>query len=277
MLSNDRTHRSHGDHSINLFKRHVVTCTNIEAASSANREIVRVLLHMFRDIYVQDNHTTNDGSVTILQIIFQVRCSTFLKIVYIELMRRVHRDEYSFLFGSKCGVTPTKTHSNEMRIDTPGEIAQCEVMSLYIDTASLSLALAKVQAGAPTSPTCVQNNLPWLTCYSHIVDAMAQAPRCRKANVFEMCVVQVQACHAQKITQESNAQYARTNQQYAVLSAAHVAVKLFLDIELRGVVDAWTNYRYGPFPTLDREVHDDRCHRRQAGLKRDKDTVLANL
>jgi len=279
MLRNDRTPHSRADHPINHLKRHVVTCTNIEGASSANLEIVRVLLHMFRDIYVPENYATEDGSVTIMQIIFQVRSNTFLKIVHIELARRVDSDEYLFLFGSAWGVTPTTSDSTEMDIGAPGvaaEIPQCEIMSLYIDTASLKLALARVQAVASRTQSGVEDDLPSFKCYSHIVDAMAHAPRCRNANVFEMCVVEVQACHAQKIMQQSNAQFSRTNEEYAVVSAAHVAAKLFLDIELRGVVDAWTNYRFGPFPTLDHEAHDDTCRRHQAGLKRDHDTVLAD-
>jgi hypothetical protein len=266
-MTKDPASQRHAQHPINHLKRHLVTCTNIAEASSANSEIVRVLLHMFRDIYVQENCANEEESATILQIMFQIRCKTHLKIVNIELARRVDTDEYSFLFGSAWRAAPATRDSAQMGTGAAGvaaKIPQYEVMMLYIDIDTLELALSRVVAATPSTSTGDEGNPARLTCYSNIVDAMAHAPRPRKSNVFEMCVLEVQACHAQKIMQESFAQFARTNEQYAVVSADHVAAKMFLKIELRGLVDAWTNYRYGPFPTLDNEAHDDCCRRRRA-------------
>lgn len=262
MSNEHRGDECRGVHSINHVKRHLITCHNIDEASSANCEIVRVLLLVFRDVFVHEKHQA-EHSASIVQIMFQVRCKTCLKIVNIELARRVDEGEYSFLFGSAWRLAPTTGNMAAMATraaGVDGEISKQEVMLLYVDTTSLKLALFPSQA--QLGPLPEEASLPSLTCYSHIVDAMAHAPRPHKSNVFSMCAVQVQACHAQMIMRESFAQFARTNERYAVLSVAHVAAKLFLQIELRGAVDDLTNYQYGPFPTLYHETDYDNCRRR---------------
>jgi len=42
-------------HTINHIKRHHITCANIDVPSVANVEITKMLLHMFRDVYVHDD------------------------------------------------------------------------------------------------------------------------------------------------------------------------------------------------------------------------------
>jgi len=222
-------------HTINHIKRHHITCANIDVPSVANGEITKMLLHMFRDVYVHDDNGV-DPNASILAIMFQVRMKTQLKIVNIELARRVNIEEYTFLFGSDNSLAMVQTTPDNE------EDAAADVIVLYMDLKSIRTA-RRLEGGFSTPPV--------LMGFAHVVDAMNATLSSGEKNVFDVVVVEVCANDVRKNNKVCLAQYARTSEVYTFLSTARIVVKMYLQIELRGEVDTVADYRYGPFPKME--------------------------
>ena len=235
---------------ISFTKKHKITWDNVGDDSSANEEILSMLLHMFRNVYVHDD---NNGKPmpSILDVMFQVRQKTQMKIVNIELHQKMHSKEYTFLFDNEH-------EALEYHADEPGR-ARCiigdkgegkiasnyEVRTLYTDADSIKVITTTTGANVYSlSPDKT------VKLYCYVLDAMVATSKLRAGNLFRIAAVDVSLRNVQQTKIERSVRYARQSEEYILNNGDEIVMKLYVEIQMRGKADHMANYMYGPFPVV---------------------------